>query len=59
LNMSGYKSNKDRPERAMTTIGIPVETLARIENRKLHPREPYYSVIERLLDRLEHGRIQG
>jgi CRISPR/Cas system CSM-associated protein Csm2 small subunit len=57
--MLRYKANKDSPERVMTTIGIPVETLARIENRKLHPREPYYSVIERLLDRLEHGRIQG
>ena len=32
-----------------TTIGLPKKTKKKLDKLKIHPREPYYEVIERLL----------
>jgi hypothetical protein len=50
-----YKHTKDRMSKDnITSIGLTCSVKDRLELQKLHPREPFYSVISRLLDRLEH-----
>lgn len=38
-----------------TTIWIPLSLKETLDNAKLHPREPYYQVIERVFGGLVNG----
>lgn len=36
-----------------TSIRIPIELRERLKKRKVHPKQPYYEVIEELLENEE------
>ena len=50
------RNTKDRMSRGnITSIGLTFTVRERLEQHKIHPSEPYYSVIIRLLDEVERN----